>query len=301
MRELGIISDPEQARALADYLLTQDVATKIVNNRDGRSAVWVQREDQVDKARGIYLDFIEKPDDQRFQAANQIAREIRKRAGEIEKQHAKQSRRLIDQLEGPLYQRAPLTYGLMVVCIAIFIADVAFRWLYPSLRFSRIVLTPDGMIRDTGFAMIEHGQVWRLLTPIFLHFGGLHLIFNMMALYVFGPRIELAKGKLKFLIFVVVTGIASNVGQFFEGGGAFGGMSGVLFAMAFYSWTKGQIAPEERLSLSNRNAQLFFAWFILGIVASRIDPAGRSLLLHMANTAHGVGLASGVLLALLRF
>ena len=301
MRELAIIHDPGQARALADYLLTRDIATKIVTNRDGRSAVWVQREDQVESSRAIYTDFLANPGDQRFQAATQTAREIRKRAEEVEKQHAKQSRRLIDRWEGPLYRRAPLTYALLAACIAVFVGDLFNKQLYPALMFSRILLLPDGIARDTGFAMIEQGQVWRLLTPIFVHFGPFHLVFNMMALYAFGQRIEMAKGAVKLLVFVVLTGIASNVGQFFEGGGGFGGMSGVLFAMAFYCWIKGQIAPEEQLSLSNRNAQLFFAWFILGIVAPRLDPEGQSLFFHMANTAHGVGLASGVALALLRF
>ena len=301
MRELGIIDDAGQARALADYLLTQDIATKIVTNRDGRSALWVQREDQVEPARAIHADFLGNPDDQRFQAATRTAREIRKRAEEVERQHARQSRRLIDRWEGPLYQRAPLTYALLVLCIGLFVGNLFDYRVYSTLMFSRILRLPEGLTRDTGFALIAQGQVWRLLTPILLHFGPLHLIFNMMALYAFGPRIEMAKGPVKLLIFVVLTGVASNVGQFFDGGGGFGGMSGVLFAMAFYCWIKGQIAPEERLSLSNRNAQLFIAWFILGIVAPRLDPDGQSLFFHMANTAHGVGLASGVLLALLRY
>ena len=302
MRELGIITDPGQARVLADYLLTLDIATKLVANRDGRFAVWVQREDRVEQAREVYAAYLQNPDDPRYEAAGRSAREIRKRAEEIEKQHARQSRRLIDRWDGPLYRRAPLTYALLVVCIAAFVGDKLLGGrIYFWLAFSLTGMLPSGSMIDTGFALIQQGQVWRLLTPIFMHFGGFHIIFNMLALAAFGQRVELAKGSTRFLVFVVLTGVASNVGQFYETGGGFGGMSGVLFALASYCWMKGQIAPEEGLGLSNRNAQLFFAWFLLGVFAPRLYPEGQTLFFHMANTAHGVGLVAGLALALLRF
>ena len=301
MRELGILTDPAEARVLADYLLTEDIVTRLVTNRDGRIGVWVQREDRLDRAREIYAEFLRQPDDPRFQTAARTAREIRKRAGEVEKQHAKLSRRLIDRWEGPLYRRAPFTYALIVLCIATFVGNWFDDRVYDWLAFSLLMVTPDGVQEDVGLALIRGGQVWRLLTPIFMHFGPWHILFNMLGLAALGQRIEMVKGPVRYLAFVVLTGMGSNYGQFAASGGGFGGMSGVLFAMAGYLWMKGQVAPEEGLALNNQSAQIFFAWFLLGVFAARMSPNGDGLIPHMANTAHGVGLVMGLVLALLRF
>lgn len=301
MRELGIFTDSTQARVLADYLLTQDITTKLVTNRDGRCGIWVQREDRLIRAREIYAEFLQRPDDLQFQTAARTAREIRKRTDVVEKQHAKQSRRLIDRWEGPLYRRAPITYALLAISIATFVGEKFNGRVYEWLAFSLVLITPDGGQEELGLTLVQEGQVWRLLTPIFMHFGPWHIIFNMLGLASLGQRIEMAKGSVRTLLFVILTGVGSNLGQFTISGGGFGGMSGVLFAMAGYLWMKGQVAPGEGLGLDNRTAQIFFAWFLLGVFATQMSPQGDGMIFHMANMAHGVGLVLGLVLALLRF
>ena len=81
-----------------------------------------------------------------------------------------------------------------------------------------------------GFSDIMKGQVWRLISPIFLHFGVAHLVCNMLGLRIFGSAIEYRKGWRKLLILVVVSGVISNVAQFLaelqsEQVHPFGGMS----------------------------------------------------------------------------
>jgi rhomboid protease GluP len=66
--------------------------------------------------------------------------------------------------------------------------------------------------------LINAGQWWRFVTPIFLHvhiptFGPLHLIFNMYGLFMLGPYVEKLYGSAKFVVFWVVTGVA---GVFFS-------------------------------------------------------------------------------------
>ncbi len=301
MRELGIITEEQNARALADYLLTLDIATKVVTNRDGRFGVWVQNEDRLGQARQVLDDFVRDPNEARFQAATRTAKEIRKRAEEVETQFRKRTRDLRERWEGPIYRRAPWTFGLIVLSIGVFVAEKfdpqqVFYWLLFSLQG----ITAEGFIRDLGFANILRGEVWRLITPIFLHSGIWHIAFNMMALGAFGQRIEMAKGRAKFALIVLVSAIAGNVGQYLLAGGGFGGMSGVVFALAGYLWMKGQLAPEEGLGLDRQNAQLMFGWFLLGIIAPLVIPDGRGFPFNMANAAHGVGLASGLVFALLR-
>jgi len=109
------------------------------------------------------------------------------------------------------------------------------------------------------------------------------------------------KGFWKFALLVLVAGVAGNVGQFFKSGGAFGGMSGVIFALGGYLWVKGQVEPEEGLSLDNRSFNNLILWFVAGIVLPLAVPEAKGFPFNMANIAHGVGLATGVLFGLLRF
>ena len=303
MRELGIIDDEQQARVLADYLLTLDIATKLIPNRDGRHGVWVQREDRVARAREAFDEFRRDPADERFQSAARLARDIRRQAEATEVQHRKNTRDLRDHWSRPLYRRAPVTFALILASVGVFILQ---EKVYPPITFhlifSGLTITEDGVLGNRGFANIREGQVWRLVTPAFLHFGVWHILFNMLALNGLGQRVEVVKGRFKYLAIVLLAAIASDVGQAIGGNRpVFGGMSGVVFALAGYLWMKGRVAPEEGLGLDNQNAQLMFGWFLLGILAPVLFPEGSGEVFRMANYAHGVGLASGLVLGLLRF
>jgi len=107
-------------------------------------------------------------------------------------------------------------------------------------------------------------QVWRFVTYMFLHAGGLHLLFNMMALWFFAPRLEMRWGGARFLKFYFICGIGAAIVHtiftflfgnkvILETGGATRGMEmmigasgaiyGILFAYAFY-W------PDETVLLN---------------------------------------------------
>jgi len=58
------------------------------------------------------------------------------------------------------------------------------------------------------------GEWWRLITPVFLHGGILHLGFNMYALYVLGPGLERFYGHGRFLALYLLAGFAGNVLSF---------------------------------------------------------------------------------------
>src|SRR6202521_1842155 len=53
---------------------------------------------------------------------------------------------------------------------------------------------------------IVQGQWWRFVTPIFIHIGMLHLIFNSYALWIVGPQVEKLYGGARFVILYVLTG-----------------------------------------------------------------------------------------------
>ena len=70
------------------------------------------------------------------------------------------------------------------------------------------------LLVEPGFASIERGQVWRLISPIFVHFGVLHLVFNLWWLKDFGSAIERVFSSTYLLVLVLVFGLTSNVAQY---------------------------------------------------------------------------------------
>ena len=79
----------------------------------------------------------------------------------------------------------------------------------------------------------KDGEIWRVITPIFIHGSGkfslifnlMHIVFNMYLLREFGSQIESLKGPKFFLTFVLLLALFSNMAQFLVSGPAFGGMS----------------------------------------------------------------------------
>jgi rhomboid protease GluP len=61
---------------------------------------------------------------------------------------------------------------------------------------------------------IREGEVWRLLTPVFLHGSFLHIAFNMYGLFIFGPRLELRFGRVRFALLYFLSAFAGNVLSF---------------------------------------------------------------------------------------
>lgn len=142
---------------------------------------------------------------------------------------------------------------------------------------------------DFFFFEVRSGQVWRLITPIFLHFGILHIIFNMLWLKELGKVYEYEKGALGLLIFVVLSGVLSNVLQYMAYGPFFGGMSGVVYALLGHLWMRRQLDSSFEFGLPKFDLYLMIGWFFL-CLTGWVGP--------IANTAHGVGLCVGMLIGI---
>ena len=137
-----------------------------------------------------------------------------------------------------------------------------------------------------GFSDVLSGQVWRLVTPIFVHFGLLHIFFNMMWLWDLGRAIEVPKGRLFLGSFVAVTGVASNVAQYVIAQTPnFGGMSGVVYALLGYIWMQGRFNRAFGLALHQSTVIMMIGWFVL---------CWTGLVGPIANWAHTAGLAAGM-------
>jgi GlpG protein len=179
------------------------------------------------------------------------------------------------------YGAGTITYGLIVVCVVVGLLsrlghdDTLLRHLFISY--------PDE--GSTGFLPeVRGGQLWRLFTPMFIHFGVLHLMFNMLWLFQLGNMLEGRQGHLHFALLVAGLAAASNVAQYAVHGPDFGGMSGVIYGLFGYIWIRGRLDPGSGLFIDPRTALIMIVWFFACMTG---------LLGQVANVAHGTGLILG--------
>jgi GlpG protein len=137
-----------------------------------------------------------------------------------------------------------------------------------------------------GLPEIRHGALWRLITPIFLHYGWVHIIFNMLWLKDLGTVIERRLGPRLLLGLVLVIGAISNFAQYSVSGSGAGGMSGVIYGLFGYIWMKSRVDPSSGFSVSQQTVMTMLVWLVL---------CYTGLLGNIGNTAHLTGLLAGVL------
>ena len=140
-----------------------------------------------------------------------------------------------------------------------------------------------------GLPEISNGQLWRLVTPIIIHFGILHIVFNMIWLYQLGSAIEQRQSIKRIAILVFVTALLSNLAQYFWSGPSFGGMSGVVYGLLAYLWVQGKYNPRAALGLDQNIAIMMLIWFVI---------CWMGLVGNIANMAHTIGLVTGAILGL---
>lgn len=148
-------------------------------------------------------------------------------------------------------------------------------------------------IRISIEEFLSHGHYWRLLTPIFLHFGWVHIVFNMLWLWELGRRIEKSVGSIHLLMIIIFIGVASNLWQAESTPLAdFGGMSGVIYGLLGYCGVFYLLLKDHRFELPKAVYVIMLGSLLLGY---------SGLLDHfvlMANTAHLMGLVFGFVIAI---
>jgi len=133
-------------------------------------------------------------------------------------------------------------------------------------------------------ALIARGQWWRLVTPIFIHLGVIHLLFNNIALFQIGPLVEESLGSQKFIFVYLACGIVGNIGSFvfgINGAGASGAIFGLIALAAVYGYRMGGIVGR---SLMKQMAM----WAGIGLVMGQA--------IHADNVNHIGGLITGAAL-----
>lgn len=135
---------------------------------------------------------------------------------------------------------------------------------------------------------ILKGEVWRLVTPIFLHLSGMHLLFNMMWLYTLGGVLEVRRGSWKILGMILLIGIISNVVQAHSSQNLFGGMSGVVYGLFCFLWLGKVVDPGIGVGVSQQQVVLMMVWMFIGFGMPQMNMANWA---HLAGALSGAGLA----------
>ncbi len=131
---------------------------------------------------------------------------------------------------------------------------------------------------------VFHGQLWRLVTPMFLHFGPIHLGFNMLWLWTLGRMLEPVLRRGRFLLMVLIIAIVSNTAEAIISGPNFGGMSGVIYGLFGFVVVLGKLKPTPGVHLDSSTVRYMLIWLVLCFTG---------FLGPIANWAHSFGLASG--------
>jgi len=273
MRLIGRLNSESNAKTFGDYLTCLDIRNTVEPEPDGHWAVWVYSEDQLEASSQALADYLASPNDTKFRRASAKAGAIRQREENEKSEFAK--RVVTSETMWGGFNLGPLTLALMGVCII-----AALSGLPPHSPYLWMSLV------DRSLPEVQHGEVWRLITPIFIHMGLPHILFNMLWLKDLGSMIEARLGTLSLLLLVLVIGIGSNLGQDWVAGPMFGGMSGVIYGLFGFIWMRGKLDPASGLRLPQADVVMMVGWFFLCLF--HIIP-------NVANGAHGFGLALGMI------
>ena len=192
-------------------------------------------------------------------------------------------------------QKMPVVVVLILLSI---VGSAIVDWGFPLIHwftFQDFELFGDSISFDTADMAMAKGQYWRLITPIFLHFGIFHVAFNSVWMWELGRRVEPLAGSMHILMVVLLMALASNIAQYlWSGPSLFGGMSGVVYGLLGYVWMRNKVAPRPILALPSGLLVFMMVWLFAGMTGL-ID-----LLMSgsIANAAHAAGLVSGMVLGI---
>lgn len=261
--ECGLDEDLSQ---LTRYLYEQGVPHRITEER-GEQVIWTRDEADAELVRSVYAQGV---------PTQQSTLDFRARA------------RPAERLNWALMmRRLPVTMGMLAITLLVAL------WTGVGSHVEAIVLLSFTPVDSMGLLVSKPDlqQWWRLVTPIFLHFGWLHLAFNALWYWELGRRIEMRSGSLWLLGLTLLFALVSNSVQWLASGptALFGGLSGVLYGLLGYCWLYQMISPNVHFDLPKGVVIMMLVWLVL-CLSGLVTVLGFGAI---ANGAHVGGLVIG--------
>lgn len=195
-----------------------------------------------------------------------------------------EARKSAPKVRSTMVANAPAVVVIIVVNVAVYLAQNAI----PAVT-TRLASYPPA---------IANGQWWRLITPMFLHaplqsrFGILHIGFNMLVLWIYGPNVEEAYGAARFAVLYLIAGFFAGAASYAFGpcnalglgaSGAIFGVVGVLLVFLFDRRRSPFVRDYMRRLLFFIGINLIFGFVIPGV----------DYVAHMGGLAGGMALGAG--------
>lgn len=301
MRHLTTITGKSTAESFVAYLLTQDISTHVepVTNDPNLWDIWIRDEDKNDIAREEYRKFSANPDDPKYRQAVDQAKTILREQKQKSVERSKNVQHPSTRQPPPLFggRLPPLTLTLIVLCCVL---GVISEFSHPSRNnWLGKLITKQLMFVDAKLysktkdpaASIKQGEIWRVITPAFLHGNALHLLFNMLSLASLGRLVERLEGIGRYAIIMLIVAIGSHLLQGlmplkWYGSPNFVGISGVIMGLLGYVGIKTTLRPDLGFQLAPQAYLMAGLILVLGFSGSQSDFA-------MANMAHLGGVLAG--------
>lgn len=312
MRLIGKLTDHKQAERFVAYLVTQGIQSHIEPENE-EYEIWIKNEDSLDSAVSALEAFQSTPEAPEYLDAPNKAREIQNEMILKRKRIAKNVVKVSERMNTKNYSLTILlmvTAGLISLMNNFGHSSRMDRAAYRSFSFvsefrADFPDVPDKDEISWRLSSVLSGEVWRLVTPIFLHFDVFHLAFNMYWLFLLGGQIENRYGTFWFAMLVLSAAAISNFaqcvvpesvggsapllsGQYFVT--AMGGMSGVDYALFGFIWMRITYDPRCGLELSQLTIFFLLGWLIFCMTPLAIQEFG----INTANWAHAIGMLVGV-------
>lgn len=303
MRLIGHFVERTLAERASRVFAARGIGHQLEENEGGRGwGLWVLSEEELERARELYAAFLRAPNDPRFDVVSGGGESGAKEAAPAAAR--KEARARADS--GPTDDHPRPGMGGATLLITALCLAVAFVTALGANRewVERLLIAGLpyrlGAAWDLFLPEVRKGEVWRLLTPMLLHFGWPHILFNLLSFWGLGNAIEFRRGTLALVGLVVAFALFSNLGQYFARGPGFGGLSGVVYGLLGYVWMMGRYRPQAGLVLQPQMVLMMLVWFAICANGSLDTPYGRGAdgvvrpAQQVANAAHGMGLLAGM-------
>lgn len=271
-------SEKRPALAFSDYLRSQDIPNHLEPSKDG-FAIILERAEDRDRALAEAQAFVSQPDDAKYWQASWRSGAVQKEAvyKDVAAGHEPWWR--------VWWQRGGwVTRAVAVICVLIYIAEL---------------IGGDAVIKTLGYAegismVALQGEWWRLVTPAFLHFSIMHIVFNLLWWWELGGLVEKEQSSWRLLALTAVIILVSNAAQFLSYGSGFGGLSAVVYGLLGYLWLYPFADPNATFRLRPGIVIFMLGWLALGYTGIFDAIFGP-----ISNNGHLAGLLVGCGLALL--
>jgi GlpG protein len=303
MRKLRDLPSESAAATLSDALSANGIDVTVMDSAQGTYSVWVIEEQKLKDAQALSARWLDEGDAAGLDESARRGRSSRELSARIE-ERKEQKRQLIAERVAQLSRPRPvvLTWGLIALCALV-------AWFTKlgderSVVTTLLIIDPRQPISQLDIPLfgtqisllsLQWREPWRLVTPMLVHFGAVHILFNMLWLADLGRTIETRHGARYLALFALFSAALSNLAQYeIAKNPMFGGMSGVVYGLLGLVWARGKFDPNATYGLSRGTAQFMLIWLLLGFLGEAATGMGLSRTPGMANWCHLFGLLVGV-------